>query len=70
MNKDYVEKMAEKITTETYRQEAIEIVNQIIADTTEAHLKAIKPFSNFQSMNYSAYVDAIDQAEVKGELNK
>ena len=67
MNEDYVEKMAEKITTETYRQEAIEIVNQIIADITEAHLKTIKRISKLYYAPYSAYVEAIKRAEVKGE---
>ncbi len=66
----YVEKMTMRIMGELAynygnQSETAKTVQQIIADTKRAHLKAIKPFSNFQSMNYSAYVDAIDQAEIK-----
>ena len=65
----YVETMALRAWNECHGVARCEgTIEQVIADVTRAHLKAIKPFSNFQSMNYSAYVDAIDQAEVKGIL--
>ncbi len=64
----YVEEMALRAWNECHGTNRCEgTIEQVIADTKRAHLKAIKPFSNFQSMNYSAYVDAIEQAEVKEE---
>ncbi len=67
----YVETMALRAWNECHGTNRCEgTIEQVIADVTRAHLKAIEQFSMFQSMNYSAYVDAIEQAEVKGELNK
>ena len=62
----YVEKMTMKIMGEMAynygsQSEVAEVVRQIIADVTRAHLKAIEPFSRFQGMNYQAYVEAIEQ---------
>ncbi len=66
----YVEKMVDKICKEVplpYYNPliALEIVEQIMADTKRADLKSIAPFSRFAHMHHSAYVEAIEGAEVK-----
>ncbi len=64
----YVEEMALRAWNECHSTNRCEgTIEQVIADTKRAHLKAIKPLSNFQSMNYSACVEAIEQAEIKAE---
>ena len=64
----YVERMALRAWNECHGVARCEgTIEQVIADTKRAHLEAIKPFSMFQSMNYQAYVDAIEQVEVKGQ---
>ena len=66
----YVEKMVDKICKEAplpYYSPliALEIVEQIIADTKKACLDSIETFSRFTHMHHSAYVEAIEEAEVK-----
>lgn len=66
----YVERMTMKIMGEIgynygNQAEITQIIQQIMADDRAACLKAIEPFSRFQHMNYLAYVEAIEGAEVK-----
>ena len=61
----YVEKMGLKIWAHRIGPECEKIVEQIIADTKKACLDSIETFSRFTHMHHSAYVEAIEEAEVE-----